>query len=94
MPYEQPKKPVREALESIRDNMDDVSAPRGVFNPRIVNRIAFVVTLLSLLSTTALLLAIIWNALDPTLGFRCIGTVLVVLLAVLMFRGINNQFTG
>jgi hypothetical protein len=91
---EEPReKPIRELLEDIRSTSEPSRvAPRPLLNPKLVSRVTFFATLVCLLLTTAAFLAMIWNFLDAVLAFRCIGSMVVVLAALFIFRGINSQF--
>jgi hypothetical protein len=40
-----------------------------------------------------MMLVMLWGAIEPVLGLKCIGTVCVVLMAVLAFRALNESLT-
>jgi hypothetical protein len=93
MNEEQEKRPIRELLQDISSTSEASRVPpRGLVRPRLVNRVTFFASLLSLLLTAAAFLAMIWDFTDPVLGFRCIGSIIVILLALYLFRAINEQF--
>ena len=93
MNEDQNEKPIRELLQDIGSNADTSRVPaRGLVRPKLLNRVTLFASLLCLLLTTAVFLAMMWDFLDPGLGFRCIGTLLVILLALFLFRAINDQF--
>ena len=77
MDEEQNEKPIRELLQDITSNSEASRVPpRGLVRPRLVDRITFFASLLSLLLTTAAFLALIWEFMDPVLAFRCIGSIM------------------
>lgn len=93
MNEEQKESPIRELLQDISSNSDTSRIPpRGLVRPTLINRITLFASLLCLLLTTAIFLAMMWDFTDPAFGFRCIGSILVILLALFLFRAINEQF--
>ena len=41
---------------------------------------------------TATLFAMIWDLADTLIGFRCIGSIVVLFLAIVAFRAINGEY--
>jgi hypothetical protein len=96
MNAEAKEKPIRELLQDISHTMNshsDFSNPsRGVISPKRMNRICFFAWLLALVLIAGTLVAMIWESIDPELGMKYIGSVCVVLLALLIFRSVNGVF--
>ena len=93
MKEEEMEKPIRELLQDITSNSHRSPVPpRGLVRPKLVRRVTFFASLGSLLLTATAFLAMIWDFTDPVLAFRCIGSVIVILLALFAFRAINAQF--
>jgi hypothetical protein len=93
MSEEQKDKPIRELLQDISANSEVSHGPsRGFVDPKLVNRITFFASFACLLLTTAAFLAMIWDFTNPEFGFRCVGSILVILVALFIFRAINAQF--
>jgi hypothetical protein len=86
------EKPIRELLQDISHTMDTSHSERGFICPKILNRICFVASVLSVLLVATVLLAMIWQSIDPATGLKYMATVLVVLFALLIFRSINGAF--
>jgi hypothetical protein len=86
------EKPVRELLQDITQTMETSHSPRGFIRPKLLNRICFVASVIAVLLIAATLLAMIWDAIDPAKGMKYIGSVCVVLFAMLIFRAINGAF--
>ena len=92
-PGDEPK-PVRDLLEDIHRRADFSRAPRGFVNPRIVDQIAFGASFLSVILCAATLLVMVWDKIDPRLGLQLMGSVFIILFAILTFRSINRSFLG
>ena len=93
MNEEKKERPIRELLQDISSTSEASRVPpRGLVRPKLIDRITFFASLLSLLLTAAAFLAMIWDFLDPVLAFRCIGSIVVILIALFLFRAINAQF--
>ena len=92
-PGEEPK-PVRDLLEDIHRRADFSRAPRGIVNPRIVDKIAFGATVLTVIACAATLLTMVWEGIDHMLGIRVMSSVLIVLFAILTFRSVNRSFSA
>lgn len=87
-------KPVRDLLEDIHRRGDFSREPRGFVNPRVVDRIAFIASFLSVVLCAATLLVMVWEEMDPRLGLRLMASVFIILFAILTFRSINRSFSG
>ena len=92
MKDDQQEKPVRELLQDITRHTDSPHVPRGLISRKVVDRITFVAALVSLVLITGTIFAMIWDLTDTVLGFRCIGSIVVLLLALVAFRAINGEF--
>ena len=92
MNEEPPEKPIRELLQDITRHTGSPHLRRGWVSPKLVDRITFVAALVSLLLVTGTLFAMIWDLADTLLGFRCIGSIVVLFLALAAFRAINSEF--
>ena len=92
--YEEPKdKPIRGLLQDITAHNETFrKTPRGLVSPKFVDRVITVTAMVSLLLTSTVFLGMVWEALDLYLGLRCIGSVGVVLIAMLSFRAMNTYF--
>jgi hypothetical protein len=86
-------KPVRDLLEDIHRRSGISQGPRGIVNPKAVDQTAFVATVLSVVVCAVTLLAMVWEAIDPTLGIKTVASVLIVLFAFLIFRTVNRSFS-
>ena len=86
-------KPVRELLEDIHRNSGIGRNPRGVLNPKVIDYVSFAATVASVVVCAATLLTMVWEGIDPTLGIRVMGSVLIVLFALLVFRAVNRTFS-
>ena len=89
MKDEPPEKPIRDLLQDITRHTDSPRAPRGWVSPKLVDRITFVAALVLI---TAALFAMIWDLVDTLIGFRCIGSIVVLFVALVAFRAINNEY--
>lgn len=87
-----PEKPVRDLLQDITRQTDSPRVPRGWVSVKLVDRITFVAALVSLVLITATLFAMIWDLADTLIGFRCIGSIVVLFLAIVAFRAINGEY--
>jgi|GEM_PF-6228226 len=86
-------KPIRELLQNITQTMNHPSDEvRGVVNPKRLNRICFIASLVALIAVASVLLAMIWQLIDSGRGLQCIGSVGVVLFTLLTFRSLNGVF--
>ena len=92
MKDEPPEKPIRDLLQDITRHTDSPRVPRGWVSPKLVDRITFVAALVSLVLITAALFAMIWDLVDTLIGFRCIGSIVVLFVALVAFRAINNEY--
>jgi hypothetical protein len=86
-------KPVRELLEDIHQRSGFASRPRGVLNPRSIDQIAFGATVLTVVISAGILLAMVWEAVDSKLGLQSLASVFIVLFALLIFRSVNRTFS-
>jgi hypothetical protein len=90
---EQPsEKPVREILQQLRVHSEFPAPPRGVADPKLIDRITFVAAVISVVLCAGALLAMIWEGVDVIDGMKFIGSIMVLLAALLIFRAINSQF--
>jgi hypothetical protein len=87
-------KPIRELLLDISHTMNSTSSDQepGVVNPKRLNRVCFVASLVALVFVAGVLIAMIWQFIDSGRGLQCIGSVAVVLFALLSFRAVNGTF--
>lgn len=86
-------KPVRDLLRDISTNSEPSRiSPRGLINPKLMDRITFVAAILWLILMAATLIGMIWGSIDDGFGFRFVGSACVAMLAILGFRAINSQF--
>ena len=85
------EKPIVEILQDIHAT-GHPRPPRGLINPKLVARITFFASCIVLLLTTAVILAMIWSAMESLLGLRCIASMGALVLALQVFRAINEQF--
>jgi hypothetical protein len=93
MSEDKEEKPIRGLLRNITSaNEASGMSPRGFIAPKLVNRITFFASLVSLLLIVAAFLSMIWDFTDPMLALRCIGSIIVILIALFIFRAINAQF--
>jgi len=65
---------------------------RGVVNPKRLNLICFFASVVALVIVVGVLLAMIWQVIDSGRGLQWIGSVAVVLCALILFRGVNGAF--
>ena len=92
MSEEQKDKPIGDLLRDIsRHGGFERVPPRGLIRPQLVRRVIFFTSLAFLLLTAAALIAVIWDCIDVILAFRCIGSMGVLLAALLIFGGINSS---
>lgn len=91
---EDPKiKPIRELLQDISTQNEPFrSTPRGIIDPKLVDRIAFCAGIFSVMIVAATLLGMIWNSVSEGFGFRFIASVCVTMLTLLSLRTINAHF--
>lgn len=88
----QPKeKPIVELLQDIH-SQGNPRAPRGLIKPKIVDRITFLTTCVSIVLISVAFLGVIWEAVDPGIALRCIASLCVLLVAMHIFRAINEQY--
>ena len=86
-------KPIRELLQDITRTMNSTpDQERGVVNPKRLNRVCFIASFVALFLVAGVLLAMIWQFIDSGRGLQCIGSVAVVLFALLSFRAVNGTF--
>ena len=86
-------KPVRKLLQDISSTSEPSRiSPRGLINPKLMDRITFFAAILCLLLVATTLIGMIWNFIDEGFGFRFVASVCVAMLALLGFRAINAQF--
>jgi hypothetical protein len=93
MTGQNPEKPVRQILEDIRQRTEFVNERRGVVNPYVVDRIVFLASIVSILLSSVVLLGMLWGPVEVMFGFKCIGSIMVVLFALLVFRTVNEHFS-
>ena len=100
-PGEEPK-PVRDLLEDIHRRSGYSQGPRGIVNPRIVDKIAFGATVLTVIACAATLLTMVWEGIDHMFSeIRVMSSVLerpscdshVPIREPLVFRGILIECT-
>ena len=91
---EDPKnKPVRELLQDISRNIEPSRAtPRGLINPKLVDRITFFASILCVVIVAATFIGMIWNSIDEVFGFRFAASVGIFMLTLFGLRAINAQF--
>jgi hypothetical protein len=91
---EDPKiKPIRELLQDIsRHNEPFRDSPRGLIDPKLVDRIVFSAGIFSVLIVAATLLGMIWNSVSEGFGYRFIASVCVTMLTLAVLRIINAHF--
>jgi hypothetical protein len=92
MNTEAKEKPIRDLLQDISHTMNSSSDARGVICPKLLNRICFFAWMIALVFIAGMLIAMIWQSIDPALGLKYIGSACVVLLALLIFRSVNEAF--
>ena len=85
-------KPVRSLLEDIHQRSQFAREPLGVVNPKVVDQIAFGASVVAVIIYAVILLAMVWVSVNPTLGLKIIGSVSILLFALLAFRSINRSF--
>jgi hypothetical protein len=89
----QKEKPIRELLQDITSSGDGSRvAPHGLVRPKVVDRIVFVSSLVSLLLIVVAVLAMIWDFAEPVFALQCISSIVVLQCALLVFRAINDRF--
>ncbi len=90
---EQKGKQIRDLLQDISSNNDPSrTQPRGLINTRLMDRITFFASILSLLLVAAAFIAMIWQSLDEVFGFRFVASTGIFMITLLVFRFINSQF--
>ena len=85
-------KPVRELVQQLRVHSEFPAPPRGVADPKLIDRITFIAAVSSVVLCAGALLAMIWEGVDVIDGLKFIGSVGVLLAALLIFRAVNSQF--
>ena len=89
---QQPKeKPIVELLQDIHA-VRDTHTPRGLINPKLVARVTFFISCIVIVLTTAIVISMIWEIMEPGLGMRFIASMGAVVLALQIFKAINEQF--
>jgi hypothetical protein len=84
---------IRGLLEDISSNNDPSRLqPRGLINIKLLDRVTFFASILSLLLIAVAILAMIWQTIDEVFGFRFVASTVVVMITLLIFRFINSQF--
>jgi hypothetical protein len=86
-------KPVRELLEDIHQRSGLSAGRRGVLNPRPIDQIAFGATVVSVIISAGILLAMVWEGIDAKIGLQSLVSVFIVLFAFLIFRSVNRAFS-
>lgn len=86
-------KPVREILQDLRAHSASPPTLRGVANPQIIERVTFIAVVVSVVLSAGILLAMIWEGVAVLVGLKLIGSVWVLLTALLIFRAVNTQFS-
>jgi hypothetical protein len=86
-------KPVRDLLQDIHSRSGISQTPRGIVNPKSVDQTAFIATVISVGVCACTLLAMVWETIDPTVGLKIMGSVLIILFALLIFRAVNRTFS-
>ncbi len=66
--------------------------PRGLVDPKLVDRVTFYTSLFCVFFITAALISAIWDLADQVFAFRCVGSMLVLVVALFAFRAINAHF--
>jgi hypothetical protein len=95
MSEEKKDKPIGELLLDIHRAGGASQPPqprRGFIDPVEVRELTFLSALACVLLTVVLLLAAIWDFADGLFVLRCFATMIVALLALLIFGWINSQF--
>ena len=88
------KKPVIELLRDIRAQAGfPPREPRHIVNPKLVNNIVFGSSVVSVSFCALVSLMMIWGGIEPDFGLKCIGSTCVVLMALAIFRGLNESLT-
>ena len=85
-------RPVRELVQELRVHSEFPAPPRGVADPKRIDRITFIAVVTSVVLCAGALLAMIWEGVDVTVGMKFIGSIWVLLTALLIFRAVNSQF--
>jgi len=91
---EDPKiKPIRDLLQDISSNTEIARiAPRGLISPSLINRITLYASIVSIGLIALGFLAMIWDIVDSALALKCIGSIVVLLITLILFRVVNTLF--